>query len=198
MLDPNCFLLHSLTAMEQARFKFDALISKTSPDHFLFLVNFNLPAVHLTDGSLEQRLGVIQRCLDSEFRQEIASGKLQYCVTATYTLQHAETGETKLWTGTFQPIARRKTYLRPFAVYSPNDFVPQSVAAVELRHTTNSLTWIGEDTKWTFDSLESVIFCFQVKCSTTLHPFRPSLLMPAQHVPRLQQAVGTCRYWGYI
>ena len=184
--------------MEQARFKFDVLISDGSSHSFLFLVNFNLPAVHLTDGSLEQRLGVIQRCLESEFGWEIASGALQYCVTATYNLQHAETGETRLWTGTFQPIARRKTYLRTFAVYRPDDFVQEAAAAVAQTHTTNALTWIGENTKWTFDGLESVIFCFQARCSATRHNFRPNLLVPAGVADRILRSGGTCRYWGYL
>lgn len=184
--------------MEQARFKFDVLISNGSSQSFLFLVNFNLPAVYLTDGSLEQRLGVIQRCLDSEFGWEIASGELQYCVTATYTLQHAETGETRLWTGTFQPIAKRKTYLRPFAAYRPDVFVQEATAAVGPLHTTSTLTWIGEDTKWTYDGLESVIFCFQARCRAARHNFRPSLLVPAGVADRILRRDGTCRYWGYL
>jgi len=184
--------------MEQDRFKVDVLVWKNDAQDFLFMANFNVPRENLRDGSLPARLGTIRACIEEEFAFEIPLGRVLFSVSACYSLVHAETGEQKLWTGSFQPRANRSTQLRPFRRYAPNNFATEVTAAVDEASVLQTLSWLGDDTKWTFEDLKSAIICFQARCRNAHHPFHPSRLVPQQQIAKLSRRHRGSQYKLYL
>ena len=80
---------------EWDKFKLDGLIVRDNPRSFVFMVNFNVPFRHLNQG-IDSKLETIKTCVEGEFVVVIATGDLYFSISATYNLEHKETGEVRL------------------------------------------------------------------------------------------------------
>jgi len=177
--------------MEHERFKVNVLVVNDEVGDFLFMANFNVPEPNLYDGSLPARLDTIRAYVSQEFQSEIQRGRVLFCVSATYRIIDTVTGEDRFWAGSFQPRANRSTLLRPFRRFAPDNFLAEAAAAVDPVAVGQTLDWVGEDTKWSYQGLHSAIFCFQARCRRAEHPFLPSLLVPQNKIAKLTRERAT-------
>ena len=167
---------------EWDKFKLDGLIVRDNPRSFVFMVNFNVPFRHLNQG-IDSKLETIKTCVEGEFVVVIATGDLYFSISATYNLEHKETGEVRLWQGSFQPRNNRNLLLSDYKQYSPDSFLALVKESIDPGKIAQHLTWAGLDSKWTFSELKSVIVSFQSRCSVASHTFAPnSLIVPAHRL----------------
>ena len=160
-------------------FKLDGMIVKDKAPWYIFLVNYNIPEDALADGSLANKLGIVQHQVEDEFFEEIESGRLTYHISACYYLIKKDTGEERLWKGSFQPRTDHDLLLKDFTRYSTQNFVPQVLASTTQQHIDSKLLWLGRDTEWQFRNVTSIIIHFQARCDFFKHPLtRNSGIIP--------------------
>lgn len=162
--------------MDQDCFEVEVAVLPSAKD-FLFLAHFNVPGKSLQDGSFPSRLGTIRACVEEEFAVEIAKENVSFMVAATCTLVDAKTGKEMSWATQMMPAAR----------FVPENFANESTAAVDSAVILRSLGWIVKERKWTMQRIKSSTFCFQARCRSAEHPFRPSRLVPQQQIAKLSR-----------
>ena len=88
--------------MDTDRFKANSLVVKRTPQTIGFFVNVNLPQECLEDGTLDDKLDIVQQVIGEEFSIEIPPQKVRYSISAAYLLTKAN-GDEKVWKGNFAP-----------------------------------------------------------------------------------------------
>ena len=180
--------------MDTDRFKANSLVVKRTPQTIGFFVNVNLPQECLDDGTLDEKLDVVQQVISEEFSIEIPPRKVRYSISAAYLLTKAN-GEEKAWRGNFQPRGNSENALRHFDVYNPPTFKDEIRAATSDHHVRVALMRVNDDTAWHFLRLLSVIVNFQVVCDAQ-HAYSNRLLDGnAQQRLRRRRAVTHVRYF---
>ena len=135
----------------------------------LLLLNFNLPKTVVEDNvpvSQEQVLSDIVAYLDARFSDLL----ICYQVTASYSLIHRRTGDTRLFTGSFLPSSANLASLSGplFTTYSSDTFSAQVQSFTTYENILNCLQWPREeDSEWQFLDLVSVIVNCQVLVKST-------------------------------
>lgn len=160
--------------METDRFKANSLVIKRTPRTYGFFVNVNLPEVCLNDGTLDEKLDLIQQVIGTEFGIEIPEQKVRYSISAAFLLIKAN-GDEKLWRGNFQPRGQNDNTLKTFDAYNRFTFKEEVRRATSDHHVRVALTRVGDDTEWSFLRLLSVIINFQAVCNAE-HDFSQRLL----------------------
>ena len=139
-------------------------LRKTEENTVPVILNFNIPASVVEDNvpqTFDQVLNNIAEFLVKHFHTR----DVIFQVTASYYLEHAETGDRRLWTGSFYPVGNHSSSLSgpifqafqnsPSFVRRVKEFsLPQNIAAC--------LRWGGEESNWRFESLASIITSAQV------------------------------------
>ena len=130
------------------------------------VLNFNIPVSVVEENipqPFDEVLNNIAECIKNNFD---GGAEVLFQVTASYYLVHVETEDRRLWTGSFYPGGNHSASLSgvifqafnnsPSFVQRIKEFsLPQNIAAY--------LKWGGEESKWTFDSLASIITSVQVQ-----------------------------------
>ena len=142
-------------------------IAIENSSNFLALLNFNVPAHH---PNIEACLADIVSFLDRHF--QAPQPQFTYQVTASYYLQKPDTGEERLWTGSFVAGSDQNCSLSGpfFLVYERNSFLDVVRRSIDNQNVTDSLTWRESDTEWQFSQVSSFIVCFQARLNVG-HPF---------------------------
>ena len=146
----------------------------------ILLINFNVPEeLWLPEGdSASQSLAVVARTIYA-FLTETAGIEIlkkgeemaYFSISSTYTLEHVTTGESRLWTGTFNPRFSGDV----------DSFVPFSTRAAFVKHlldkcSVDTMTKkAGElvanlsdsDTDWTLGDIKSLIVSVQALSKPT-------------------------------
>jgi hypothetical protein len=139
---------------------------ENSPN-YLALLNFNIPADRPDfDGCLQNIVGF----LDRHFHQP--QPRFTYQVTASYHLRKPDTGEERVWTGSFLAGSEQNCSLSGplFLVYQRDSFLRVVRQSVTPENVEDCLSWKEADTEWQFSHLSSVIVCFQARLNVS-HPF---------------------------
>ena len=137
--------------------KVDATTLKDE-DSSLVLFNINVP-LRIVQGNPNEFYNTcvqIGQFISDNFH---ANDSIYFQVTASYYIINKQTGEGRLWGGSFSPRANSVAQLLPFQQYINNTF-----PAVVVRASSNAeekLVWIGRDTNWEFDRLESIVINVQ-------------------------------------
>lgn len=127
----------------------------------LALLNFNVPVDHPNfDGCLAD----IQSFLERHFPQN-HEYHLTYQVTASYYLRRPDTGEERVWTGSFVAGSEQNCSLsgRNFLVYQRDSFIRVVRRSLLPENVEDSLSWRDVDTHWQFSHLSSIIISFQTR-----------------------------------
>lgn len=180
---------------ELDRFKANILVVKRGPTTLGIFVNVNLPESCLDDGSLDDKLQLIQEVVGSEFGREIAEQKLRYSISAAYILTNNRTGQEQLWVGNFQPRGNVDNNLRQFDLYRSTSFNQEVRQATRADYVRATLTRVGDDTQWTFGRLLSAVINFQAVCDR--HHVFSNRLLDANAISRLRRsrAITHVRYF---
>ena len=147
----------------RSAFKVDSTILQPYADRSrLVIYNINLPQHLLTSqDTLVPALERIKNLIEKDFEHL----PVVYQVTASYILTHIETGQSKIWTGSFFAKNNSAALLSNFQNFYANTFVATSL--VDLENINIKLRWNGIDTKWEFEQLLSVIFNVQCTVPST-------------------------------
>ena len=147
----------------RSAFKVDSTILQPYADRSrLVIYNINLPQHLLTSqDTLVPALERIKNLIEKDFEHL----PVVYQVTASYILTRIDTGQSKIWTGSFFAKNNSAALLSNFQNFHADTFVATSL--VDLENIENKLRWNGVDTKWEFEQLLSVIFNVQCKVPNT-------------------------------
>ena len=168
--------------MQYDEFKLDgaAILDSDSPHQRIVLYNFNVPADRSQDPAAFE---AIRRLVETDFPPEDrgrVAVPLYFQLSAVYTLVHRETGEERLWQGSFNPRSRdlgRVTVFRPFEPETFVEYVLSRSSTENVLHQLQSRVQ-GKDSVWSVDRLLSIIVSVQATVRTTHRVFvnHPELL----------------------
>jgi hypothetical protein len=133
--------------------KVDATTLKEDNSYIVFF-NINVP-LRIVEGSEDTFMETCQRIGQFLNRNFTLQEAVYFQVTATYYIVNKKTGHGRLWGGSFSPRANSVAELAPFQRYNTNTFAPLVVRASS--NAEDKLQWVGKDTNWEFDRLESII-----------------------------------------
>lgn len=125
----------------------------------LVIFNFNIPVAYVRDDAIFlNALERIQNFVAEDFfgREEEAV----YQISSSFFLLNRETGERRLWTGSFY-FEHNASIIADFVQFNSATFVRQVFDNCE--DAEEKLTWRDRDTKWLFDGLRSIIICVQAQ-----------------------------------
>ena len=117
----------------------------------ILIYNFNLPAQYVDNPDL--RRDVLRR-VDAVVGADFRGVSANYMITASYNLLNVHTGAQHVWTGSFFLRGNAPSTISSFQPFTA-DF--QVNAFQSLQNVETKLTWLGVETAWVFDRLESVI-----------------------------------------
>ena len=150
--------------------KIDSTLIKTDNLLYLLMLNFNFPITHVNDRPrFERLLDVTNQYLTDMFR----GSTLKYKINASYHLRHSETGDVRLFTGSFfmDRIKIDKTLSlsgSEFLTYDVQTFKQNVINCTNERHIRSVLLWTDLSSKWVFDSVVSIIINVQATVSHTI------------------------------
>ena len=154
------------TFMEQERFKVN-ITALENGVNFLTVLNFNIPhsAVADNEHEFDELLRIVSNFLVDRFPIEFH--RVSFEVSATYHLLNSETGNRRVWCGSFSPRANQFSNLSGdvFVPFNPNTFANVVKHYCRLANVVERLNWTDQDTKTTFDGLISYI----ISCQINLH-----------------------------
>ena len=135
--------------------------------NYLALLNFNVPADRPDiDTCLLNIVGFLERHFP------VPLPRFSYQVTASYFLQKPDTGEERVWTGSFIAGNDQNCSLSgpQFLLYERNSFLRVVRQSIEPNNVLECLLWRESDTEWQFSSVSSYIISFQTRLNVC-HPF---------------------------
>ena len=169
--------------MQHDEFKLDgaSLLDRGFPNQRIILFNFNVPADRLPDqAGVERILRQVETDFPPEDRARVVV-PLYFQITAVYTLVHRETGEERLWQGSFNPRSRDLGQVTVFRPFDPQTFVQYTSTRCTVENVLHQLQnrADGRESVWIVDRLLSVIVSVQATVRATHAVFT--------HHPTLQQ-----------
>lgn len=189
MKRPHFLLGRHPDMSESSFFKLDGLIIKDDQKSFVFMVNFNVPYRYLTDDSLAaEKFEIMKKCISDEFQQEIERRDLTYSIASNCELTNRQTGETRLWEGSFQNRTNQELFIKDDVTFETDSFVAEALESARAENVVRHLTWAGLNSVWTLSKVNSAIFSFQTRCYYASHKFRAnSLILPSDRQRDLEQ-----------
>ena len=142
-------------------------IEVENTSNYLALLNFNVPADRPDiDTCLLNIVGFLERHFP------VPLPRFSYQVTASYFLQKPDTGEERVWTGSFIAGNDQNCSLSgpQFLLYERNSFLRVVRQSIEPNNVLECLLWRESDTEWQFSSVSSYIISFQTRLNVA-HPF---------------------------
>jgi len=135
---------------------------------YLLLLNFNLPKTVVEDNVPVSKVQVLNDIV-TYLEKHFSNLNIYYQVTASYNLTNKETGDKRLFTGSFCPSSANQASLSGpvFVTYSRDNFSVQVQSFTTEENILNCLQWPsgggGDDNSdWEFSDLVSVIINCQV------------------------------------
>ena len=134
---------------------------------YMLMLNFNIPKSVVEEDqpfSLEEATEDVALFVDNQFLLE----PVFYQVTASYYLRHRQSGDERLFTGSFCPKANHTTSLSGpvFRLLRGATFSQEVRQFTTPQNILDCLDWPEDDeSDWSFLSLASVILNCQVKLS---------------------------------
>ena len=142
---------------------------------FVIIYNINVPEQIINQPN--EFLATLQH-IRSLITGDFGGGRVLFQITASYLLEHTETGQIRTWTGSFFVKNNILAQVSDFIVFNANNFVRTSF--LEIASLTEKLTLNNVDTKCKFNRLLSVIFNIQ----STVDPTNPMLIARGLENPR--------------
>ena len=141
--------------------KVDATVLQQTSDSWLALFNVNVPAKFVDGSNPTLFNNACQKIINfvDNFIIYNHNEQVLFQITATYYIVNEKTGMQRLWGGSFSPRENIVGQLAQFREYNPKTFTNFVLTSCE--NFDIKLTWIGKNTVWKFDSLESIIINIQ-------------------------------------
>jgi hypothetical protein len=131
---------------------------------FLLVSNINIP-----QGDFYRLDTVLDRVQHFIAQDYVGVQNIHYQVCATYLLRNRATGETRLWTGSFNPRGNRLNILQEFQLYQATGFKTAVTRACSAENIYNKLRFFHVATDWVFERCTSAIVSVQANVDP-LHP----------------------------
>lgn len=167
--------------MNHERLKVDiaTFANQSNPEVTTVVYNINLPAARCQDiATLEAICHQVSRDLPSNGW----GTSPQFQLAAIYTLANSETGETRLWVGSFNPTARDPSRLTEFCFFNEAQFVEFILRSAEPQTVSRKLKQFTarKATNWKLHQVHSIVISFQanVKHNHTIWANYPMLKVP--------------------
>jgi hypothetical protein len=143
--------------------KVDQTVLQSHDNSGILVTNINIPS-----GELENIHHILHRV-----RQLIVSdynniNNIQYQVCATYELRNTLTGDTRQWTGSFNPRGNEFNTLAGFRIFD-HTFEATVIQASSTDNVLRRLRFYHIQTNWVFHRLTSIIISVQSVINLT-HP----------------------------
>jgi hypothetical protein len=179
--------------MQHEAFKLDgaAISDPVDPDQRILVFNFNVPIERAQEAASFER---IRQQVEDDFpieSRESVVVPLYYQISAVYVLVHSDTGEERVWQGSYNPRARDLSTVTLFRPYDPATFVQHATTSCSQQNILNRLdnraTW--DETVWRLSRILSVIVSVQATARIR-HPVfinHPSLLGHGNRQQQQQQ-----------
>lgn len=168
--------------MQHERFKLDgaSLRDLDTPGQRIVVYHFNVPATHTPHrASFETVRRIVEEDYQPE-RRELVVVPLYFQISAVYTLIHRDTGEERLWQGSFNPRSRDRGQVTPFRPFESASFVDYVQTRSDQERVANQLnrTTDEKESVWTLGEVLSVIISFQstLRLDHPIFTQRPALL----------------------
>lgn len=116
---------------------------------YIFVTNVNVPSA-----TFGEPARILQRIADLVNRDYDADLTVYFEVSATYTLVHRETGETRRWVGSFSP---QQTYTLTPNLHFSESFFEVVEPLLDLRTLVAQLGRLIPDTEWSVDEVNSLV-----------------------------------------
>jgi hypothetical protein len=119
--------------------------------------NINIPAFVIHNPDLRRNaLERVRVLLETDFNP---TDTIDYQITGTYVLRNTENNDTREWVGSFYAGLHNPAVLQDFQLFNSRSFV--NTVHNLLETVDEQLLYNGRDTKWEFDSLQSIIINVQ-------------------------------------
>lgn len=118
---------------------------------YIFVTNIDVPSEFFREALL------LERIFDFVRREYLPGLVVYFEVTATYTLLHRDTGESRKWVGSFSP--QQGYTLTPHLTF-PDSFFPVVRPLLNLRTLTRQLDQLIPNTVWVVDEVKSLVLNF--------------------------------------
>jgi hypothetical protein len=159
--------------------KVDATTLKEENSIILFFnINVPLRIVQASQDTYYNTCLQIENFINDNFN---VGESVYFQVTATYFIRNKKTGEEKLWGGSFSPRANSIAQLSPFQKYIRNNTFANIVVNAS-NNAEEKLKWVGKDTNWEFDRLESIIVNVQSSVNHGHETIERHSLLRQKHV----------------
>lgn len=129
-------------------------------EHFILVSNINIPETYLH----QEFDAVLERVQQFIVEDYINTNSVQFQVCATYDLRHSHSGQTKTWTGSFNPRGNQTNALNQFQLFTP-EFIASVKVACSDENIYEKLRIFYVDTNWVFDRLLSIYITVQAVVS---------------------------------
>lgn len=152
--------------------KVDQTILASADNSGIFVTNINIPQSEL-ENNLDNVLERVRHLIVTDY---VGVLNIQYQVCATYELRNTVTGDTRQWTGSFNPRGNQSNSLCPFTTFNQS-FEANVRQSCSEDNILGKLRFYHVQTNWVFHRLTSVIISVQAVVPLT-HPtlLRRSLL----------------------
>lgn len=139
-------------------------------DNYLIIMNVNYNYNIITNATLFRE--ALQKTANFIETAVSDHGPVSYQVNASYYIRHQTTNDVRLFRGSFFLEGNKHLSLSGpiFIRFNRETFVNSVLQHSNLDRARQTLTWSDSDSKWTFDSVNSVIVSFQFSRSR-LDPF---------------------------
>ncbi len=119
--------------------------------------NINIPSFVVHNPDLRRNaLERVRVLLETDFNP---TEPIDYQLTGTYVLRNTENNDTREWVGSFYAGLHNLAVLQDFQLFNSGSFV--NTVHNLLETVDEQLLYNGRDTKWEFDSLQSIIINVQ-------------------------------------
>jgi hypothetical protein len=168
--------------MQHQYFKVDgaAIVDRDNPHQRILVYNVNIPVERAQS---EETFETVRHLVNTDFPEE-DRGRLVYPlyfqISAVYTLIHRQTGEERVWSGSYSPRARNLGEITAFRPYNSDTFVQYALQHCSPNRITERLDsrTSGVESAWTVGQILSVVVSIQATARTNHVVFRnhPTLL----------------------
>jgi hypothetical protein len=141
--------------------KVDQTVLQSRDNVGIFVTNINIPAWE----NIANVLPRVRQLIVSDYTDV---GNIQFQVCATYRLRNIQTGDTRQWSGSFNPRGNELNTLSSFRLFD-HAFERTVLEASSEENVLRRLRFYHVQTDWVFDELTSIIISVQSLVNLT-HP----------------------------
>jgi len=168
--------------MQYQLFKVDgaAITDRDNPNQRIVVYNFSIP---IERAQSAETFETVRQLVNTDFPEQDRGRlvfPLYFQISAVYTLIHRQTGEERVWAGSYNPRARNLGEVTAFRPYDSETFLRYALVHCTENRILERLDsrTNGKESAWNFGQILSVVVSIQATARTSHVVFRnhPTLL----------------------